>query len=44
MKLENGRPLSRAKDHVCLETVATVLIQADVMLTMMTAVIIEAPA
>ena len=44
MKPENGNPLSRANDQVCRDTVATVLMQADVMLTITTAVIIAAPA
>ena len=44
MKDENGRPLSPAKDHVCRETVATGLMQAEVMLTIMMAVMIDVPA
>ena len=41
MKPENGRPLSRANDHVWRDTVATVLIQAEVMLTIRMAVMTE---
>lgn len=43
-KLENGSPLSRAKDHVWRDVVATVLMQAEVMLAMRIAVITEVPA
>ena len=43
MKDEKGSPLSRAKDHVCRDTVATVLMQAEVILTMRMAVIIDVP-
>lgn len=41
---EKGRPWSRAKDHVCRETVATVLMQADVMLTIKIEVMMIVPA
>lgn len=44
MNEEKGSPLSRAKDQVWRETVATVLIQADVMFTIRIAVMIEVPA
>jgi len=44
MKDEKGRPPSRANDHVWRDTVATVLIQAEVMLTMMMAVMMDVPA
>ncbi len=44
MNEENGRPLSLAKDQVWRDTVATVLMQAEVMLTMIMAVMIEVPA
>ena len=43
-KSENGRPLSRAKDHVWRDTVATVLISAEVMLIIRMAVKTDAPA
>lgn len=33
---ENGRPLSRAKDHICLDAVATSLMALDVKVTMRT--------
>ena len=42
--LEKGRPLSRAKAQVCRLTVATVEMQAEVMLIIIRAVRIEAPA
>jgi hypothetical protein len=41
---EKGRPLSRAKAQVWRETVATVEMQAEVILTMIKAVSIDAPA
>lgn len=44
MKPENGNPLSLAKDQVCRDTVATVLMQAEVILTMRMEVIIDVPA
>jgi len=44
MNDEKGSPLSRANDHVCRETVATVLIQAEVMLTIKIAVMMHVPA
>lgn len=44
MKPENGNPLSLAKDQVWRDTVATVLMQAEVMLTMRMEVIIDVPA
>jgi hypothetical protein len=44
MNEENGNPLSRAKDHVCRDTVACVLITDDVIVTMRIAVMTDAPA
>lgn len=43
-KDENGNPWSRAKDQVWRDTVATVLMQAEVILTMRIAVMIDVPA
>jgi len=43
IKEEKGSPLSRAKDQVWRDAVATVLIQAEVILTMRIAVMIDAP-
>jgi hypothetical protein len=44
MNEEKGSPPSLAKDQVWRDTVATVLIHADVMLTMRIAVIIDVAA
>lgn len=44
MNEENGNPLSRAKDHVCRDTVASVLITDDVTVTIRMAVMMDAPA
>ena len=44
MKLANGKPPSRAKDHDCRETVASVLMTEDVIVTTMMAVMMDAPA
>lgn len=44
MMEEKGSPWSRAKDQVWRDTVATVLMQAEVILTMRMAVMIDVPA
>lgn len=44
MKGENGIALSLPNDHNCRETVATVDMQEDVIVVMMIATMIEAPA
>jgi len=43
-KDENGNPLSLAKDQVWRDAVATVLMQAEVILIMRMAVMTDAPA